>query len=144
MSAIKTSSKKSVRKLFQPGKYMVKVKKSSAGLGLFAAQDIPKNACIIEYVGKVIKGREEYTSRSKYLFEVHTRMTIDGQARSNTARYINHSCKANAEPETKDRRVFIFAKKFIKSGEEICYDYGKEYWETHIKAHGCKCVGCKK
>lgn len=133
----------SIRKIFRPGNYSLLVKRSSAGLGLFAGQDIPKNACIIEYVGRVIKGEEEYTSRSKYLFEVHSRMTIDGRARTNTARYINHSCRPNAEPETKNRRVFIFAKRPIKNGEEIVYDYGKEYWKEHIQPHGCRCTKCK-
>ena len=135
--------KKSVRKVFIPGTHILHVKRSSAGLGLFAGEDIPKNACIIEYVGRVIKGEEEYTSRSKYLFEVHSRMTIDGRDRSNTARYINHSCKPNSEPETKKQRVFIFAKRLIKAGEEITYDYGKEYWKEHIQPHGCRCAPCK-
>lgn len=135
--------KTSVRKIYTPGPYSLLVKRSSAGLGLFAGENIPKNACIIEYVGRVIKGKEEYTSRSKYLFEVHSRMTIDGRARSNTARYINHSCRPNAEPETKKRRVFIFAKRPIKAGEEIVYDYGTEYWKKHIQPHGCRCTRCK-
>ncbi len=123
--------------------YKVRVGRSSAGLGLYAAEDIPKGTYFIEYVGCVIKGREEYTSRSKYLFEVHSRMTIDGQARSNTARYINHSCRPNAEPDTRKARVYIVAKRKIKSGEEITYDYGKEYWNEHIKPLGCRCEKCK-
>ena len=132
------------RKQYNPGLFAVKVKKSSAGLGLYADSDIPKGACIIEYVGRIIKGEEEYTSRSKYLFEVNSRMTIDGRERTNIARYINHSCIANAEPEVYKRRVYIFAKKKILKGEEICYDYGKEYVKTHIKPFGCRCVKCKK
>lgn len=122
--------------------HKVRVGRSSAGLGLYAAEDIPKGVCFIEYVGRVIKGEEEYTSKSKYLFEVHSRKTIDGRERSNTARYINHSCRPNAEPETHKGRVFIFTKKNIKTGEEICYDYGKEYWNKHIKPLGCRCVKC--
>lgn len=122
--------------------HKVRVGRSSAGLGLYAAEDIPKGVCFIEYVGRVIKGEEEYTSKSKYLFEVHSRKTIDGRERSNTARYINHSCRPNAEPETHKGRVFIFTKKNINTGEEICYDYGKEYWNKHIKPLGCRCVKC--
>lgn len=119
-----------------------RVGKSSAGLGLFALEDIPKGVCLIEYVGRVIKGEEEYTSRSKYLFEVNSRKTIDGRDRSNTARYINHSCRPNAEPETHKGQVFIFTTKNIKNGEEICYNYGKEYWNRHIKPLGCRCTKC--
>jgi SET domain-containing protein len=127
---------------FEPGDYVLNVKRSSAGLGLYAGEEIKKGTCIIEYKGRVIKGEEEYTSSSKYLFEVHSRMTIDGRDRSNTARYINHSCRPNAEPETRKGRVFIMAKKNIKSGEEITYDYGKEYWDDHIKPLGCRCSKC--
>ncbi len=129
---------------FTPGPYKLLVKRSKTGLGLFAGEDIPKGKCIIEYVGRVIKGEEEYTSRSKYLFEVHSRKTIDGRARSNIARYANHSCRPNAEDDTHKGRVFIFAIKNIKTGEEICYDYGKDYWNEHIKKHGCRCVKCDK
>lgn len=129
---------------FTPGLYKVIPKRSNAGIGLFAVEDIPKKKCIIEYVGRVIKGEEEYTSNSKYLFEVHSRKTIDGRDRSNTARYINHSCRPNAEIEIRKGRVFVMALKNIKAGEEICYDYGKEYWNEHIKKHGCRCVKCKE
>lgn len=127
-----------------PGKYKVKVKRGLDGLGLFADEAIPKGACIIEYVGRVLSEREEYTSRSKYLFEIDDKTTIDGQARSNTARYANHSCRPNAEAEIYGKKGFIMAIKNIKQGEEICYDYGKEYWEEHIKPKGCRCAKCKK
>ena len=50
--------------------HKVRVGRSSAGLGLYAAEDMPKGVCFIEYVGRVIKGEEEYTSKSKYLFEI--------------------------------------------------------------------------
>jgi uncharacterized protein len=121
----------------------LKVKKSSAGCGLFATKEIPKGVCLIEYFGRVLSEEEQYTSRSKYLFEINSKITIDGRARENIARYINHSCKPNAEVEIKKGKVFIFSIKKIKIGEEISYDYGKEYFDTHIRKGGCRCVGCK-
>ncbi len=128
---------------FVPGGFSLLVKRSSAGLGLFAGEDIAKGACIIEYVGRTISPAEEYTSRSKYLFEVHKRKTIDGRPKWNKAGYINHSCRPNAEPEIRKGKVFIMAKKNIKAGEEITYDYGKEYVDEHIKPYGCRCPKCK-
>lgn len=122
----------------------LKVKKSKAGLGLFATKDIPKGICMIEYFGRELSEEEQYTSRSKYLFEINSKITIDGGSRENTARYINHSCKPNSEVEIKNKKVYIFSRKKIKAGEELCYDYGKEYFNEHIKKGGCRCVGCEK
>lgn len=121
----------------------VKVKRSYAGLGLFAMEPIKKGTCIIEYIGRVISKEEEYKSKSLYLFEINSRKTIDGRARSNIARYVNHSCKPNVEPEIYKGRVFYMAKKNIKEGEELTFDYGKEYFNEHIKPKGCRCVKCK-
>lgn len=141
MTATTTRARK---KKFEPAGYRLLVKRSSAGLGLFAGEAIPKGVCIIEYVGRVISKEENQTSRSKYLFEVNARKTIDGTARSNTARYINHSCRPNCEPEIHQGRVFIFSRRAIKAGEELGYDYGREYWDEHIKPHGCKCAKCQE
>lgn len=120
----------------------VVVKRSSAGLGLFAARPFKKGERIIEYVGRTISNAEAYTSRSKYLFEVNARRTIDGVARTNIARYINHSCRPNCEPEIERGRIFIDARKNIRAGEELSYDYGKEYLDEHIRPLGCRCVKC--
>jgi SET domain-containing protein len=128
---------------FEPGDYTLHVKRSRAGLGLFAGEALPKGKCIIEYFGRVISKEEELVSRSKYLFEVSKNKTIDGTIRENTARYINHSCRPNCEVEIRKGRVYIFSKRAIKEGEELNYDYGKEYFNEHIKPHGCRCPKCK-
>lgn len=112
------------------------------GLGLYAGEDIPRGACIIEYTGRVISKEEETTSRSRYLFTVSRNKTIDGAARSNTARYINHSCRPNAEVEIYKGRIYIFALRGIKTGEAITYDYGKEYCDEYFAKEGCKCDSC--
>ncbi len=122
--------------------YKVKVKRSSAGLGLFAEEDIPKGKRIIEYVGVVsstIEGKE-----NKYIFNVSSRVDIDGSPRWNTARYANHSCDPNAESEIKKGHVYISSIKDIKKGEEITYDYGEDYFDKIIKPMGCKCTKCIK
>lgn len=118
----------------------IRVGRSNAGLGLFATRIYKKRERIIEYVGRTLTNAEEYSSRSKYLFEVNSRKTIDGAVRSNIARYINHSCKPNCEPEIVRGRIFIDAIKNIKVGEEFVYDYGEEYFNEHIRPYGCRCV----
>lgn len=126
------------------GNVKYKVKKSSAGLGLFAVEPIKRGTWIIEYVGKVLRGKEvtEHPA-NKYLFETSRVRMIDGSARSNTARYINHSCKPNCEAEIIGGRVFIKAIRRIEAGVELTYDYGEEYTGEYIKPYGCRCVPCK-
>ena len=118
------------------------VRRASAGLGLFATRPFKKGERIIEYVGRIISEKEAYTSRSKYLFEVNKRKTIDGATRKNIARYINHSCRPNCEPEIEKGRVFIDTIRPVKVGEEFTYDYGKEYFDEHIRPFGCRCAKC--
>jgi SET domain-containing protein len=125
---------------FVPSDFKLVVKRSSAGLGLFAGESIPKGECLIEYVGRTISKEEELKSKSKYLFEISKNKTIDGTERTNTARYINHSCRPNCEVEIHKSRVFVFSKRIIREGEELCYDYGTDYFDEHIKPHGCRCA----
>jgi hypothetical protein len=127
------------------GTVKYKVRRSSAGLGLFAEEPIRKGTWIIEYVGKLILGKkavEDYPA-NKYLFETSATRMIDGSGRSNTARYINHSCKPNCEVEIISGRVFTKTIKNIAAGEEFTYDYGKEYIDEYIKPHGCRCAPCQ-
>ena len=121
------------------------VKRTVTGLGLFALKPIPKGTRIIEYLGPLISNEEvERRKTGKYFFGINTKWSVDGSARSNTARYINHSCRPNAEAfVTTGYRIWIWSKRNIKAGEEITYDYGKEYFDDLIKPRGCKCVKCR-
>lgn len=125
-----------------------RVGRSRTGLGLFATNEISKGAVIIEYLGRMldcrIKAHDEI--ENKYLFELNSRWTIDGSSRKNLARYANHSCRPNAESDVqpRNRRVFIRAIKTIQPGDEITYDYGKDYFDSYLKPIGCKCTACEK
>ncbi|MCR4312146.1 MAG: SET domain-containing protein [Candidatus Uhrbacteria bacterium] len=123
-------------------KYLTDVKRGTSGLGLFATEAIPRRRFVIEYWGKLIPDEKAQYIGGKYLFELGNGKTIVGTTRKNAARYINHSCKPNCEVEIKGGRVFVFSKRKIKAGEELNYDYGKEYWDYYIKPHGCRCRGC--
>lgn len=127
------------------GKTSYKVKRSSAGLGLFAVEPIKRGTWIIEYVGKILRGKEVSAHPgNKYLFETSKTRMIDGSMRANIARYINHSCKPNCTPEIFAGRVFIKAIRRIEVGEELTYDYGREYTNEYIKPHGCRCIPCRR
>jgi SET domain-containing protein len=119
------------------------VKRSATGLGLFAVKSIPRGKRIIEYTGPRVPNEEVEKSNGKYFFGVNKRWSIDGRGRENIARYINHSCRPNAEAIISRGRVWIWSRRAIKPGEEICYDYGKEYFEGIIRQIGCKCRKCE-
>lgn len=121
----------------------VQVKRSSAGLGLFAKVPFKKGEKIIEYIGRPLTEKEQFTSRSRYLFGINDTEMIDGSSRDNLARYCNHSCRPNCETDVIRRRVYIYAKRNIKEGEELTYNYGKEYVDQFIKPEGCRCEKCK-
>ena len=129
-----------MKKEQQPAK--VKVIRSASGLGLCAMESIKKGDLVIEYVGNICTPEEGSEINNLYIFNVSKKKDIDGSPRWNTARYINHSCRPNAEAEIKKDRVFISAKRNIMLGEEITYDYGKEYWNEYIKPYGCNCPKC--
>lgn len=122
---------------------MVIVKRSDIGLGLFATTEIPKGARIVQYTGERIRRDDVAKHKGKYLFTLNDKWTIDGKSRTNLARYANHSCRPNAESITTVKTIWIIAKRKIKAGEEITYNYGKAYFDQFIKPNGCKCVKCK-
>ncbi|WP_395647781.1 SET domain-containing protein [Terricaulis sp.] len=118
------------------------VRRSRTGLGLFTESEIPKGSCIIEYKGVPLTEKQEEESNSRYLFEINSRKTIDGAPRWNTARYINHSCRPNCEPNIYKGRIYIHARRKIKPGEELNYDYGINYFKQIFKGN-CLCEKCK-
>jgi uncharacterized protein len=125
-----------------------RVGRSETGLGLFATKLIKKSAYIATYRGRRISSEqaEELENRgSRYMFELSSRWVIDGSKRYNVARYMNHSCRPNAEPFIIRRRKIIFrALRTITEGEEITYNYGRDYFNFFIKKHGCRCLSCRK
>ena len=118
--------------------------KSKAGLGLFAVDTFTRGECIIEYTGEHITHDEANKRGGKYLFILDKKTVVDGKGREHLGRYINHACKPNAEAEVDEeaQKIFIKAKRKIAVGEEITYNYGKEYWKEYIQPKGCKCATC--
>lgn len=120
------------------------------GRGMYARKDIPKDTRIIEYLGRKVTKRqadkidEERLARKAaggdgcvYIFELNKRHDIDGSMAWNTARLMNHSCAGNCEPQRTPGHIWIVAKRDIKKGEELVYDYGfdLENWRDHP----CRC-----
>lgn len=124
-----------------------RIGRSKTGLGLFATQPIKKGVKIIEYFGPLLDSKNEKHDaiENKYLFQISKRWTVDGSIRKNVARYINHSCKPNAESDVNPakKKIIIRSIKKIAPDEEINYDYGTEYFKEYLKPIGCKCEGCE-
>jgi len=125
----------------------VRVGLSTTGLGLFAAKAIARTTYIATYRGRRIPTDEAHARESrfgaKYMFEINSQWTIDGSSRKNLARYANHSCNANAKAILRNGQIVLVALRRIAMGEEITYDYGKEYFDLFIKDSGCRCSECR-
>jgi SET domain-containing protein len=102
------------------------------GRGVFAATKIRKRTVVIEYKGQRASWDEAMERPDSdpddpahtFLFELDDGRVIDARVRGNAARWINHSCDPNCKTfEDEDGRVFIEAKRKIRKGEELCYDY---------------------
>ncbi|MBK8698877.1 MAG: SET domain-containing protein-lysine N-methyltransferase [Saprospiraceae bacterium] len=134
-------------------KYLVK-DSDVHGKGVFAAKDIKKGKKIIEYTGNVITWEEanrRFVDRDGHsftmFFGIDDQMVIDGADGGNEARFINHSCKPNCEAKNKNGRIFIYAKKNIKEGKELFYDYLLEIegkiTKKLLKKYACFCGNTK-
>jgi len=102
------------------------------GRGVFATKKIRKGTVILEYKGQRASyddaasrpDSDPANSAHTFLFELDDGRVIDAGVRGNAARWINHSCEPNCVPfEDEDGRVFIKAKRKIRRGEELSYDY---------------------
>jgi uncharacterized protein len=121
------------------------------GRGVFALRKIPKGTRIIEYKGRLITDKEADRRYSRLhensphtmLFSIEGGLVIDATRYGNSARWINHSCSPNCEIEEEGHRVFIDARRDIRSGEELTYDYNLQIGEKHTKKaqreHACFC-----
>lgn len=125
---------------------IVRVGRSATGLGLFAARPIKQKGYIATYRGRRIPTREahrrERETGAKYMFEIDRNWTIDGSSRRNLGRYVNHSCRPNADAVLRRGSIVFVALRDIAPGEEITLDYGEEYFELFIKPNGCRCAAC--
>ena len=131
---------------------LFKIKKSNIDKnGLYANCNIKKGTKIVEYKGKVISVKQSETNpkydngKAIYLFNINKRYDLDGDFKFNSARLINHSCDPNCEVFGTGQKIWVFAMKDIKQGEELSYDYGfnfdKDYKNYPCKCKSKKCVG---
>ena len=124
---------------------LYKIKKSKIDKnGLYASCNIKKGTKIIEYKGKIISVNKSKTDpkfdneKAIYLFNINKRFDLDGDFKFNIARLINHSCNPNCEVFGEGLKVWVYAMKDIRKGDELSYDYGFSY-DENFKQFPCNC-----
>jgi SET domain-containing protein len=135
----------------EPNPYFEVRQSAIQGKGAFATRNIKKGTRLIEYLGQRITWRtadkryddEKMGRHHTFLFTVDDRIVIDAAVNGNDARFLNHSCDGNCEAISDRKRIFIDARRSIKAGEELLYDYQYERTDDHTeedeKFYACRC-----
>jgi SET domain-containing protein len=121
------------------------------GKGVYALQPIARGERIVEYTGQLITWKEALRRHphdpddpnDTFYFHIDDGRVIDGKYGRNAAKWINHSCQPNCETDEIDGRVYIKARRAIKPGEELNYDYALVLDGRHTakikKEFECRC-----
>ena len=110
------------------------------GTGCFALADISMGSRIIEYVGNKIDKQESVRQcqlNNPFVFFLDPDHDLNGQVEWNPARFLNHSCSPNCEAELIEGRIWIVARRDIRAGEEITFNYG--YDLECFREYPCHC-----
>ncbi|KAL1305231.1 hypothetical protein AAFC00_002148 [Neodothiora populina] len=112
------------------------------GFGLFAGEAIKAHDFLGEYVGEIIPERESERrgiiyekQKLSYVFLLNKDQELDSQHYGNKIRFINHAAMGdglrNVYPKVvfcnMAHRIGMFALKPIAAGEELFFNYGRQY-----------------
>ncbi|XP_015921891.1 histone-lysine N-methyltransferase SETD2 isoform X2 [Parasteatoda tepidariorum] len=130
-------------------------KTDKKGWGLKLLEDVPIGNFVIEYVGEVIstqefKQRVKQYAREKsnhyYFMALKSDEILDATNKGNLSRFMNHSCDPNCVTQkwtvNGELRIGFFAKRDLKAGEELTFDYqfqryGREAQKCHCGTEIC-------
>jgi len=115
------------------------------GTGAFAGAKIPRRAKIGEVTGELISirtARRRAKMRCRLcLVDVSDTLALDC-SNGNALRFLNHSCRSNAFLRIFRNRVEVYARRAIRTGEEITVDYGESPHRGGMKC-GCGQRTCR-
>jgi SET domain-containing protein len=135
----------------EPNPYFEVRQSAIQGKGGFATRNIRKGTRLVEYLGQRISWRtadkryddEKMGRHHTFLFTIDDKTVIDAAVNGNDARFLNHSCDGNCEAISDRKRIFLEARRSIKAGEELLYDYQYERTDDHTeedeKFYACRC-----
>jgi uncharacterized protein len=102
-----------------------------------------------EYRGRIIDVAAEAETSSAWssdpsytlLFAIDDATTIDAGVKGNSIRFMNHSCEPNCETCLEGDKVFVYALRPIRPGEELTYDYNLRPGDPADgpDAYACRC-----
>jgi uncharacterized protein len=110
------------------------------GTGAFARLEIALGTRLIEYVGQRIdkaQSMQQCQANNEYIFSLNEQEDLDGNVEWNPARFINHSCEPNCDAELVEGRIWIVARRDIRAGEEITFNYGFDLED--YRNYPCNC-----
>lgn len=133
------------------------IKTEKKGYGLRANSDLAANAFLYEYVGEVIDESKfrrrthkyhEDGIRHFYFMSLGKNEFIDATRKGGLGRFCNHSCNPNCYVDKwvvgEKLRMGIFAKRAIKAGEELVFDYNVDRYGAEPQTCYCgepNCLG---
>merc|ERR1719481_2391125 len=127
---------------------------NGCGWGVKALENIKSGSFVVEYVGEVItseqaeeRGKKYDAEGRTYLFDLDFNLgdenlyTVDAAFYGNVSHFINHSCDPNLNIfnvyvnclDPNMPRLCLFAKREIKKGEQITFDYRQCTGNTESK-----------
>ncbi len=125
------------------------------GVGVFATRRIRAGQMLIPYLGQILT-RAEVRARymddavddpHTFLFHLGGDRYVDAGVDGNDARFINHSCDPNCEPELSDGAIWIRAIRNIQPGVELTYDYALQIEKRAVASrrnnYPCRCGAAK-
>jgi len=116
---------------------------NTLGYGVYAEEDLNEGTFVGEYTGIVRKLCRMDPDPNAYCFHYPTKFwslnytVVDALNEGNILRFVNHSGLPNLSPICMvDRglvRIVFIANRKIESGEQLMFDYGKDYWKKRTK-----------
>src|SRR5262245_48638786 len=125
------------------------------GFGVFATRRIRAGRMLIPYLGQILTDAEvrarhmddEVDDPHTFLFQLGDGRCVDAGVDGNDARFINHSCDPNCEPQLSAGAIWIRAIRNIQPGVELTYDYWlqieKGASRSRRNRYACYCAASK-